>query len=292
MIDARAETFLGNSRSSRMARPLFRFTPAWLLGGLVLAGCARDPVSSLEEAVFGRSGTTSAEAVRAPVAAVGAGRLPDVTLGTVWTYDVTVRSRTRPQDESAPWSEWTTRRVVREARAVEEQVLDGRTYVVIQHFEEAVDPPGPTRVKSKVPHRRDESGLYHRPPAIVIGTITTADDEPELARRGGPVGEDALLLPSPARPGTTFESNHQLRERWVVERHESIRTGLGRVAAVHTRMLAGASFHQGDRSDAWYAPTGRVASRQNIVRAILDPQGRLAWSEVDTRETLRRIALP
>ena len=274
-----------------MAQRFSHFTSALLFGGFALAGCGRDPVSSLDESLAGQA-LVRAEASRAPLAEVGAGRIPDITVGSVWTYDVTIRSRTRPQDESEAWSAWRTRRVAREARAVEEWVLDGRTYVVIQHFEEAVDPPGPTRVRVKIPQRRDASGLYHRPPALVIGTITHEDDEPELARRGGPVGEDALLLPNPARPGSTFESNHRLGERWVVERHEPIRTGVGWAAAVRLRMVAGDSFRPGDRSTAWYAPTGRVASHQNIVRIVLDPRGRLAWSEVDTRETLRSIRLP
>lgn len=273
-----------------------RFTPAWLIGALVLAGCARDPVSSLDEGRIEGGGhvlsASLAEAARSPLAEAASGRIPDFTVGTVWTYDVTIRRRTRPQDESEPWTEWTTLRVVREARALEERMLDGRTYVLIQEFDVAVDPPAPTRAGAKIPHRRDDSGLYHRPPSIVIGTIAAGADEPEFARRGGPVGADALLIPNPARPGVTFESNHQLRERWIVEQHDPIRAGIGTVAAVRTRMIAGESYRHGDVIVAWYAPTGRVASHENVVRVASDQQRRRIWSELDTQEILRSISLP
>ena len=203
----------------------------------VLPACSRDPVSSRAVLSEGREASVAAARVR------GAG-LPALAVGAVWTYDVTERTRFRPQDGSAPWSEWTTRRIVREARAIEERTLDAHPYVVLQDFDSRVDPPGPSRVGFKVPHRLDPTGLYHRPPPIVSGTMDFA--VPVASRRGGPVGEDMLLLPYPARPADTFLSNRQLGEIRLVERHEPVRTGIGNLAAVRTRVIASSRLRTGD----------------------------------------------
>jgi hypothetical protein len=278
----------------RMPDPFPNRSSAWLFALLLIGGCAGDPVSSLDRgtpasATDIRSATTVASG---PGSALSSAHPPEVRVGTVWAYDVTIRTRTRPQDGSEPWSDWAERRVKREARAIEERVLDGRTYVVIQEFDEQVIPPGPTRVGFKVPHRQDNRGLYHRPPPIVIGLIAGNGEEGEPSRRGGPVGEDALLIPKPARPGDEFVSNRQFGERKIVERHEPVRTGIGTVAAVRTRLIAGERFRMGDEVLAWYVPSGRVASHENRVRVSFGPLRRPLWTEVDTNEKLIGITMP
>lgn len=267
---------------------------AWLFGALFLAGCARDPVSSLDDEPGAAADVRSAplaEAARAPVAEVGAGRIPDFTVGTVWTYDVTIRRRTRPQDESEPWSDWTTRRVEREARGVSEAVIDGQTYVVIHEIDHFLDPPLSMFSRGFDPHRRDATGLYHRP-SHVGGVAQSNGGQESLSRRGGPLVDDDLLVPIPARPGMEFISDRVFRQHQVVEGREPLRTGVGIVPTARLRLIAGVHLRPTDEILTWYAPAGRIAAYENIVRGRPGPDGLPHWTQIETRELLRAVTLP
>lgn len=258
------------------------------LGALVLflAGCGGSSPTS--------PGSAPVDHVQAGTHGAGGGwPLPDLAVGNTWIYDVVIRRRSRPQDGSRPWTEWSTSRVERRATGTEVRVLDGLEYIVIQESNRPIDPPGDVQVRRGDPHRRDFTGLYHRPSGIRGQSPSGVATSPEAPDGGGPVGGDVLLVPHPAIPGREFASTPLPGEVRVVEGREAIPTGLGRIPTARVRTVSGDGIAPTDVLVDWFAPQGRVASSSRRIRAGLGP-GQLPdrerlWIEVETTEILRDI---
>ena len=260
------------------------------LAVMLVAGCTIAPPTSPERTTKHAAAFRTTDQL-AGVSPPAGGRLPDMAVGSRWKYDVVVRTRTRPQDGSAPWSEWKIVTREREARGMVARVLDDLPYVVVQEFDHYVEPPRTIPASSADPRRRDITGLYHRP-SPVIGTSTADPGDPDIARHGGPEARDDLLIPHPARPGDEFVSNRVFHDRNVVEAHEPVRTGLGVIPAVRVRRIAGDNFRPGDGITEWYAPQGRIASHRFQTRVAFGPDHQPLWVEIDSKELLISIVAP